>query len=159
MNTVGESFKVYKVGDIDVSLPRRESKIGRGHEAFAVTGDPTMTTTEAARRRDFTINAIAWDPLTDEYLDPFHGRGRHPSGALLNAVDARTFPDDSLRVLRAIQFAARFEFTLEPATKDCAGRFASTICRRSGFGAKSRSCCSWPGALDRPGAGARARCR
>ena len=117
VNTVGESFTVYKVADVDVSLPRTESRIGRGHKAFAVTGDPNLTTTEAARRRDFTINAIAWDPLADEYIDPFHGQDDIRRG-LLKAVDARTFPEDSLRVLRAIQFAARFEFTLEPATKE-----------------------------------------
>ena len=61
VNTVGESFTVYKVADLDVSLPRRESKIGRGHKAFAVTGDPTLSIDEAARRRDFTINAISWE--------------------------------------------------------------------------------------------------
>ena len=74
VNTVGENFTVYKVAEVDVSLPRTESRIGRGHKAFAVIGDPNLTTTEAARRRDFTINAIAWDPLADEYIDPFHGQ-------------------------------------------------------------------------------------
>ena len=64
MNTVGESFTVYKVAGVDVSLPRRESRTGRGHESFAVIGDPSLPFDEAARRRDFTINAIAWDPLT-----------------------------------------------------------------------------------------------
>ena len=54
VDTVGESFTVYKLGAIDVSLPRRESKIGRGHKGFAVEGDPTLSSTEAARRRDFT---------------------------------------------------------------------------------------------------------
>jgi len=70
VNTVGESFTVYKVADIDVALPRRESRIGRGHRGFEVKGDPDLSFPEAARRRDFTINAIAWDPLTEEYLDP-----------------------------------------------------------------------------------------
>ena len=116
VNTVGESFTVYKVADLDVSLPRRESKVGRGHKAFAVTGDPSLSIEEAARRRDFTINAISWDPLTREYLDPFNGRG-DLEGRLLRAVDPRTFPEDSLRVLRALQFAARFEFTIEAGTK------------------------------------------
>ena len=55
------------VGDIDVALPRRESKRGRGHKGFEVHGDPSMSIEEAARRRDFTINAISWDPLTGEY--------------------------------------------------------------------------------------------
>ena len=121
VNAVGESFTVFKVADIDVSLPRRESKIGRGHKAFEIHGDPDMSPAEAARRRDFTINAIAWDPLTDEYVDPFDGRG-DIERRLLRAVDVRTFVDDSLRVLRAVQFAARFEFTLEPDTAD--------LCRR-----------------------------
>ncbi len=116
VETVGESFQVYKVGGLDVSLPRRESKSGRGHRGFDVTGDPAMTVAEAARRRDFTINAIAWDPLTDEYLDPFDGRG-DLARRLLKAVDLTTFGDDSLRVLRAIQFAARFELTLDEATR------------------------------------------
>ncbi len=121
VNAVGESFTVYKVADIDVSLPRRESKIGRGHKGFEVHGDPHMSPREAARRRDFTINAIAWDPLTEEYVDPFDGRG-DIARRLLEAVDLSTFGDDSLRVLRAVQFAARFEFDLDPATAD--------LCRR-----------------------------
>ena len=74
VEAVGESFQVYKVGGVDISLPRRDSKAGRGHRGFIVTGDPDMTIAEAARRRDFTINAISWDPLTDEYFDPFNGR-------------------------------------------------------------------------------------
>jgi tRNA nucleotidyltransferase (CCA-adding enzyme) len=120
VNTVGESFTVYKIGDIDVALPRRESKTGRGHKGFTVSGDPSMSIAEAARRRDFTINAISWDPLSGDYLDPFDGRGDIERGTL-RVVDPATFPDDSLRVLRALQFAARFEFALDPA--------AMAICR------------------------------
>ena len=134
---VGQSFPVYKViskgeggrgkgdyGSIDVALPRRESKSGRGHKGFEVVGDPSMSIEDAARRRDFTINAIAWDPLTDQYEDPFDGRadiGRR----VLRVVDPRTFGDDSLRVLRAIQFAARFEFMLHDDTAE--------LCRRTGL--------------------------
>jgi tRNA nucleotidyltransferase (CCA-adding enzyme) len=117
VNTVGESFTVYKVEDVDVSLPRVESKIGRGHRAFAVTGDPDLQPDEAARRRDFTVNAIAWDPLTGEYIDAYGGREDLRRG-VLKAVDARTFPEDSLRVLRAVQFAARFEFQLDAGTRE-----------------------------------------
>ncbi|MEO5895610.1 MAG: polynucleotide adenylyltransferase [Vicinamibacterales bacterium] len=117
VNTVGESFTVYKVAGLDVSIPRRESKTGRGHKGFSVTGDPSLSITEAARRRDFTSNAISWDPLTDTYEDPFDGRA-DIERKLLRAVDERTFGQDSLRVLRALQFAARFEFTLDPATAD-----------------------------------------
>ena len=116
VNTVGESFTVYKVAGIDVSLPRRESKTGRGHKGFTVTGDPSLSIEEAARRRDFTINAVSWDPLSGEYLDPVDGR-RDLERRVLRAVDATTFGDDSLRVLRAIQFAARFEFDVDAATK------------------------------------------
>jgi tRNA nucleotidyltransferase (CCA-adding enzyme) len=116
VNTVGESFTVYKVAGVDVSLPRRESKIGRGHKAFEVTGDPSLSPREAARRRDFTINAISWDPLSDAYEDPFDGRG-DIARKLLKAVDETTFGEDSLRVLRALQFAARFEFELEERTR------------------------------------------
>jgi tRNA nucleotidyltransferase (CCA-adding enzyme) len=118
---VGASFPVYKVARpdggtaIDVALPRRESKRGRGHKAFDVEGDPFMSPADAARRRDFTINAISWDPLQDEYLDPVNGRA-DLDRRVLRAVDLATFGDDSLRVLRAVQFAARFDFTLDDET-------------------------------------------
>src|SRR2546422_1751736 len=75
VNVVGEAFTVYKLGaHLDVSLPRRERKTGRGHRAFFIEGDPEMTVEEAASRRDFTINAILHDPLNGEIIDPFHGR-------------------------------------------------------------------------------------
>jgi tRNA nucleotidyltransferase (CCA-adding enzyme) len=120
VEAVGQSFAVYKIatvdGDVDVALPRRDSKTGRGHKGFEVVGDPSMTFEEAARRRDFTINAISWDPLTDEYRDPFGGCVDLERG-VLRAVDPSTFGDDSLRVLRGVQFAARFAFTMDEATK------------------------------------------
>lgn len=115
VNTVGESFTVYKVEEVDVSLPRVESKIGRGHRAFAVTGDPTLSPREAARRRDFTINAISWDPLTGELEDPFNGQ-QDLQRRLLKVVDEGTFADDSLRVLRGVQFVARFGLTVDPSS-------------------------------------------
>ena len=128
VNTVGEHFSVYKLVvrnessdldrvEIDVSIPRRESKSGRGHRGFLIEGDPTMTLEEAARRRDFTINAILYDPLTDDTVDPFGGR-TDLENQLLKAVDAGTFIEDSLRVLRAVQLAARFELTLDPETAE-----------------------------------------
>ncbi|MCX6551977.1 MAG: polynucleotide adenylyltransferase, partial [Acidobacteria bacterium] len=116
VDAVGEAFTVYKVAGLDVSLPRRESKAGRGHRGFEVVGDPHMSVEEAARRRDFTINAILFDPLTGEYLDPFDGR-RDLDRRVLRVVDERTFPDDSLRVLRALHFAARFDLTVDEATR------------------------------------------
>jgi tRNA nucleotidyltransferase (CCA-adding enzyme) len=116
VNVVGEAFTVYKLGlDLDVSLPRRERKSGRGHRAFVIEGDPFMTIEEATRRRDFTINAILEDPLTGEIIDPFGGRKDIEAG-LLKAVSAATFAEDSLRVLRAAQLAARFEFRVHPDT-------------------------------------------
>jgi tRNA nucleotidyltransferase (CCA-adding enzyme) len=125
VETVGESFQVFKAGDIDVSLPRRESKAGRGHRGFVVAGDPTMSPEDAARRRDFTVNAIAWDPLgpDEELVDPFNGR-RDLEARVLRMVDAATFADDSLRVLRAVQFAARFDMTLDAETRALCQRIA-----------------------------------
>ena len=116
VNVVGESFTVYKLGqDLDVSIPRRERKSGRGHKAFIIEGDPAMSVAEATRRRDFTINAILQDPLTGELLDPFAGQ-RDIEQKILRAVSVQTFAEDSLRVLRAAQFASRFNFEIEPAT-------------------------------------------
>src|SRR5205085_10201428 len=116
VDAVGEAFTVYKVGnDLDVSVPRRERKTVRGHRAFVIEGDPSMTIEEAARRRDFTINAILQGPLTDEIIDPHNGRSdlQHK---ILRAVSSEPFVEDSLRVLRAAQFAARFEFDIEAET-------------------------------------------
>ena len=124
VNTVGESFTVFKVAGIDVSLPRRDSKVGRGHRGFEVTGDPYMTLEDAARRRDFTVNAIAWDPLRQEYLDPFDGRGDLLERKILRAVDPRSFGDDSLRVLRGLQLAARFDLVMDAATMELCRRIA-----------------------------------
>src|SRR6266704_1392515 len=110
VNVVGEAFTVYKLGaHLDVSLPRRERKTGRGHRAFVIAGDPMMTVKAATARRDFTINAILNDPLTNEIFDPFHGR-EDLNAKILRAVSPDTLSEDSLRVLRAAQFAARFEF-------------------------------------------------
>ena len=116
VNVVGEAFTVYKLGGgLDVSLPRRERKSGRGHRAFFIAGDPSMTFEEAASRRDFTVNAILQDPLTNEIVDPFEGR-KDLNNRLLRAVSTQSFGEDSLRVLRAAQLAARFEFQIDPAT-------------------------------------------
>lgn len=116
VNAVGEAFTVYKLGtDLDVSIPRRERKSGKGHRGFVIEGDPSMSFKEACSRRDFTINAILKDPLTNEIVDPFNGQGDIERG-ILRMVSRESFGDDSLRVLRAAQFAARFEFEIEPET-------------------------------------------
>jgi tRNA nucleotidyltransferase (CCA-adding enzyme) len=116
VDVVGDSFTVFKIGGVDVSLPRRESKIGRGHRGFAVEGDPGLSIVEATRRRDFTVNAILRDPITGEILDPFGGRD-DLAARRLRVVDPATFADDSLRVLRALQFAARLDLSIDGATR------------------------------------------
>ena len=122
VNVVGESFTVYKLGQhLDVSIPRRERKTGRGHKGFVIEGDPSMSFDEASRRRDFTINAILEDPLNGELIDPYHGR-RDIEQRILRVVSAETFAEDSLRVLRAAQFAARFRFDIDADTVElCRG--------------------------------------
>lgn len=130
VDAVGESFRVLKLVwyakkgqgqgarerfELDVSLPRRDRKIGAGHKGFEVEGDPFASVEDAARRRDFTLNAILCDPLTGEILDPFGGQ-QDLRAKLLRAVDVRHFGEDSLRVLRAMQFAARFDLAIEPET-------------------------------------------
>ncbi len=122
VDAVGQSFRVFKVtglegsaGAVDVALPRRDSKVGPGHRGIAVSGDPHLTIEEASRRRDFTMNALLWDPDTREVLDPWDGR-RDIEARLLRAVDETTFGEDPLRALRALQLAARFELDVEPTT-------------------------------------------
>lgn len=118
VNVVGEAFAVYKIGDdLDVSIPRRERKVSDGHRGFVVEGDPEMSFHEACSRRDFTINAILKDAITGEIVDPFDGSGDIGRG-LLKMVSRETFGEDSLRVLRAAQFAARFEFKLDAETAE-----------------------------------------
>ncbi len=116
VNVVGEAFAVYKISDdLDVSIPRRERKVSGGHRGFVVEGDSEMSFEEACSRRDFTINAILKDILTGEIVDPFDGQG-DIERKVLRMVSRETFAEDSLRVLRAAQFAARFEFEIEAET-------------------------------------------
>lgn len=116
VDRVGQAFGILKVKGlpIDVSLPRRESKSGLGHRGFEVLADPHMTVEEAAARRDFTVNAMAYDPLTGELLDPFGGQRDLEQGILRHTSPA--FAEDPLRVLRAMQFAARFNLRATPDT-------------------------------------------
>jgi tRNA nucleotidyltransferase (CCA-adding enzyme) len=122
VDAVGQSFRVFKVSDVegvpgavDVSLPRRDSKVGPGHRGIRVEGDPNLSVEEASRRRDFTINAMLYDAATGEILDPWGGR-RDLEARVLRAVDADTFREDPLRALRAVQLAARFDLEVEPDT-------------------------------------------
>src|SRR5574340_748610 len=122
VDEVGQSFRVYKVsgvpgveGALDVSLPRRDSKSGPGHKGIVVEGDPDLSLEEAARRRDFTINAMLFDPETGAIADPWQGQ-RDLAARVLRAVDPGSFGEDPLRALRGVQFAARYDLEVEPAT-------------------------------------------
>lgn len=122
VDAVGEAFRVYKLsgvegvaGVLDFSLPRRDSKAGPGHRGIAVEGDPGLTIEEATRRRDFTINALLFDPRTKKVLDPWGGR-RDLAARVLRAVDETTFGEDPLRALRGVQLAARYELAVDPGT-------------------------------------------
>jgi tRNA nucleotidyltransferase (CCA-adding enzyme) len=121
---VGKSFGVLKLitaaAEYDLSLPRRESKTGRGHKGFQVEADPTMTYAEAAARRDFTVNSIGYDPIAQTWLDPHGGIADLQRKALRHVGPA--FAEDPLRVLRGAQFAARFAFSMAPET--------ITLCRQ-----------------------------
>ena len=113
LDLVGASFGVVKLHgfNIDVAVPRRETKLGLGHKAFEMEYDPSLSVKEAAARRDFTVNAIYRDPLTGEIVDPWNGRADLSAGILRHVSDH--FREDPLRVLRGMQFVARFG--LEPA--------------------------------------------
>ena len=116
LDLVGASFGVMKVHrhPVDLALPRRENKIGAGHRGFIVETCPDLSFAEAAARRDFTINAIMMDPLTGEVLDPWNGRSDLEKGILRHVRSH--FSEDPLRVLRGMQFAARFGFRIAPET-------------------------------------------
>jgi tRNA nucleotidyltransferase (CCA-adding enzyme) len=116
IDLVGQAFGVIKIHGlpIDVSIPRRESKAGLGHKGFKILSDPGMTLKEAASRRDFTINAMALDLLTGEVIDHHGGLGDLQSQVLRHTSDK--FVEDPLRVLRGMQFAARFDLKVAPET-------------------------------------------
>ena len=118
VNSVGKSFGVCKLKfkglEIDFSLPREDSKISSGHRGFSITTNSNLDFKTASSRRDFTINAIGFDVLKKELLDPFSGQ-EDIKKSLLKAVDLNKFGEDPLRVLRAVQFASRFQFQLDDA--------------------------------------------
>ena len=120
---MGASFGVMGLRhyDLDIAMPRSETATGKGHRDFAVTVDPFLGPERAARRRDFTVNALMQDVLSGEVLDFFGGREDLRRG-LIRHVDDQSFGEDPLRALRAAQFAARFGFTVAEETRAlCAG--------------------------------------
>ncbi len=121
--SVGESFGIYNIKgfSLDIAMPRKEELRGRGHRDFDIIVDPFIGTEAAARRRDFTINAMMQDVLTGEIIDHFGGREDLRRG-LLRHVDKDSFGEDPLRALRCAQFAARFEFSVAQETLElCRG--------------------------------------
>ena len=108
---VGKSFFVYKLGDIDFSLPRVERKSGIGHTAFDV--EVCQDEKEASTRRDFSVNAMMRNIFTGELLDFWGGKDAIERKSLA-IIDEQRFKEDSLRVLRAVQFSARLGFKIEP---------------------------------------------
>jgi len=115
---VGKHFGVIKLWrngyEIDLALPRLETKTAAGHRGFAIESNPQLPPDVASSRRDFTINAMMFDPLSGELLDFHHGQEDLQQGILRHVSAA--FSEDPLRVLRAMQFAARFKLTLAPET-------------------------------------------
>lgn len=121
VDLVGRSFGVIKftpfgtVATCDVSLPRRERSTGPAHTDFEVDFDPTLPVETDLGRRDFSINAMARDLTGGALVDPFHGQ-TDLRDRIIRMVAPDSFTEDPLRMLRAVQFAARFEFTVEPVT-------------------------------------------
>ena len=121
--TIGESFGIFglKGYSLDVAMPRKEEARGSGHKDFEIFVDPFIGTFAAARRRDFTVNALMQDVLTGEIVDHFGGRQDLQQGILRHVGDD-SFAEDPLRVLRGAQFAARFEFSVAEETVElCRG--------------------------------------
>ena len=148
VDLVGRSFGVVKFEGRDFSVPRRDSKIGRGHRDFLTTFDPAITPCEAAGRRDFTINSFAYDPVTRDLLDFFNGR-QDLKNRVLRATSA-AFSEDPLRVLRGMQFVCRFNLTLDPATAEVSRSIAdqySTLARER----VAEEFMKWAVKADRPG--------
>jgi len=116
LDLVGMSFGVMKVRhcNIDIALPRTESKTGRGHRGFMVAPRPDLDFATAAARRDFTVNAMMMDALTGEIIDP-HGGQQDLKRGILRHVSSH-FTEDPLRVLRGMQFIGRFGFSAAPET-------------------------------------------
>lgn len=115
--TYGKSFGIVSLRDyhLDIAMPRTETSYGIGHRDFDIKIDPYVGYEKAARRRDFTINALMQDVITDEILDYFNGLDDLKNG-IIKAVDPISFIEDPLRVLRAAQFASRFNFKIDEET-------------------------------------------
>lgn len=129
ISEVGQAFGVFITSvngqDFDVALPRQDNKTGDGHRGFVVETDPNMPFEVAFARRDFTMNAMGWDPESGELVDPLGGRADLEAGILRHPSDK--FQEDPLRVLRAVQFAGRFNMELAPETAELCREMAPSF--------------------------------
>lgn len=122
VDEVGKQFGVLKVSkkkvvnDLDISVPRKENRLGAGHRSFDVEMDENMTVTEAAERRDFTFNAVMYDHSRQVIIDPSGGK-QDLDNKIIRHVSEK-FSEDPLRVLRGFQFAGRFGMTVDPKTAE-----------------------------------------
>lgn len=130
---VGKSFGVIKFYPketpslcIDIALPRKETSTGTGHRDFEVNFDPLIPVEVDLARRDFTINAMAREVSTLDLIDPFKGLD-DIKNKILRVVSEKSFEEDPLRLMRGIQFAARFELKIEPQTFSSMKERASLI--------------------------------
>ena len=153
VDLVGKAFGVVKLfrstfGEVDFSIPRRESKIGLRHRDFQTAFDEHITPREAASRRDFTINAMAYDPVRNELLDFFGGQDDLKNRVLRATGEA--FREDPLRVLRGMQFVCRFDLTVDPDTaamcQSIAGEYGTLARERI-----AEECMKWAIKSERPG--------
>ena len=129
-SSVGKSFGVYLMRHLDVqydfSFPRTEVKISDGHRGFEIQSDPFLDFETASQRRDFTINAMGFNLVTGQIVDPQNGQQDLDKRLLKHVGPA--FGEDPLRALRAIQFAGRFDLTVPQATIDiCAEQDLSEL--------------------------------
>ncbi len=130
--TVGKSFGVLKFRphggeqEFDIALPRTERSTGPGHRDFEVSFDENLPIEADLKRRDFTLNAMARALPSGEILDPFNGR-QDLKNKILRQVFEQSFPEDPLRLLRGVQFAARFELSVEPITLEAMKTHAPLI--------------------------------
>ncbi len=124
VDLVGKSFGVIKFSQaekfnggqvFDIAIPRKELSTGVGHKDFRVEYDHNLNVEDDLKRRDFTINAMAEDLSTGKLVDPLGGR-KDIKKRLIRMTHPDSFKEDPLRMLRAIQFSARFEFNLEENT-------------------------------------------
>lgn len=123
VDLVGRSFGVIKFTQFrkgthytfDISLPRREHSTGVGHKDFEVTYDPDIPVEDDLIRRDFTINAMAMSLDNEQLVDPLHGQ-LDLQNRMIRMTSPQSFVEDPLRMLRAVQFSARFHFMIEPET-------------------------------------------